>query len=99
MVPRQGVLWETWRYRKEKFCSKGILNLRKVWKVHQIGEEDSDVFGLASSRASQAVEGVAAWASARDTGISQAVIFKANLVFNKEKKRKNYASQKAAFIT
>eukprot|EP00983_Pelagomonas_calceolata_P008316 271110-Pelagomonas_calceolata.AAC.1 len=57
----------------------GFQGIFKVWKVNQIGSGGGRFrctwSCLFLSQPSDIMEGVAAWASARDTGISQVVIF------------------------
>eukprot|EP00983_Pelagomonas_calceolata_P043005 1138731-Pelagomonas_calceolata.AAC.4 len=47
MVPRQAILWETWRCRKEKLCSKreALFNLKNVNSQLESGSVAKDMMG------------------------------------------------------
>eukprot|EP00983_Pelagomonas_calceolata_P057427 1145055-Pelagomonas_calceolata.AAC.2 len=63
----------------------GFQSIFQVWKVIQIGSGGGGFrcarSCLFSSRPSNVIEGVAALASTRETGIGQIVIFKARLAW------------------
>eukprot|EP00983_Pelagomonas_calceolata_P032946 1032281-Pelagomonas_calceolata.AAC.1 len=64
----------------------GFQRTPKVWEVYEIGNGGGrcrcNQSCLFSSQPSSIVEGVAAWASTRNAGIGQIVIFEASLVFS-----------------